>query len=127
MSNRNILIIGVCLAGLSVALGAFAAHGLKSILTAKYLNTFEVGVKYQMFHAIGLILIGLAGYLEKFKQVYLARAGWAFFLGILLFSGSLYLLAVTQVKWLGMITPIGGVCFLAGWICFLLSIIKSEP
>lgn len=126
MSYRHALIIGIILAGLSVVLGAFAAHGLKSILTVKSLNTFEIGVKYQMYHAIALIFVGLAGYLNKFKQVYLARASLAFLLGIMLFSVSLYLLAVTQIKWLGIITPIGGVCFLIGWTFFLLSIIKSE-
>ena len=126
MSYRHILIAGICLAGLSIVLGAFAAHGLKQILTAKYLNTFEIGVRYQMYHAIGLILVGLAGYLEKFRQTYLSRAALAFVLGIALFSVSLYMLALTQIKWLGMITPIGGVCFIIGWSFFLFAIIKSE-
>ncbi|MCW8877314.1 MAG: DUF423 domain-containing protein [Kangiellaceae bacterium] len=126
MSYRHILIVGICLAGLSIVLGAFAAHGLKQILTAKYLNTFEIGVRYQMYHAIALIIVGLAGYLEKFKRVYLSRAALAFVLGSTLFSGSLYLLALTQIKWLGMITPIGGICFVIGWTFFLFAIIKSE-
>ena len=79
-----------------------------------------------MYHSIALVLVGLAGYLEKFKQVYLSRAASVFVLGILLFSFSLYLLALTQIKWLGMITPVGGICFITGWGFFLFAIIKSE-
>jgi uncharacterized membrane protein YgdD (TMEM256/DUF423 family) len=110
--------IGAVLAGLAVALGAFAAHGMKSsgLDDARYspdaLATFETGVRYQLYHALALLVCGLLadrGYRTGF-------AALAFTVGIVLFSGSLYGLVLTDAKWLGPVTPIGGVAFLAGWI-----------
>lgn len=104
--------VAAILAGLAVAFGAFGAHGLKGRLDPELLAIFEVGVRYQMYHALG-ILAAAALAPERLKLI----AG-LFGAGIVLFSGSLYLLAVTDVRWLGAITPFGGLCFLAGWAAF---------
>lgn len=99
---------------LAVSLGAFAAHGLRARLAPDLLAVFQTGVQYHMYHALGLMGIGLlAGQLPTAGT--LKAAGIAFQLGILLFSGSLYVLALSGVRWLGAITPIGGVAFLTGW------------
>jgi uncharacterized membrane protein YgdD (TMEM256/DUF423 family) len=102
-----------------VALGAFAAHGLKSRLTAEYLAVFQTGVHYQMIHALALFGVALLS-LHAPSRV-LNVAGGAFILGILLFSGSLYALTLVGIGKLGIITPIGGVAFLVGWLCLGLS------
>jgi len=99
--------IGCLLALLGVAAGAFGAHGLKSTLTSSRLETFEIAVRYQMYHAIAIVL---AGVLQA------PAAGWCFVFGITIFSGSLYLLVLTDQRWLGAITPFGGVLFLIGWV-----------
>jgi len=100
---------------LGVALGAFGAHGLRTRLGPEMLAVFETGVRYQMYHALALLVLGalapgIAGRLAT-------AAGWSFTAGIVLFSGSLYLLALTDVRILGAITPLGGVAFLIGWAC----------
>lgn len=103
--------IGAVLAGLAVVLGAFAAHGMKDRY-ADGLPTFETGVRYQLYHALALLICGLLadrGYRVRFAAV-------AFTVGVVLFSGSLYVLVLTDTKWLGAVTPIGGVAFVAGWI-----------
>ena len=98
-----------------VALGAFGAHGLKTILSPEMLAVYKTGVTYQMWHALGLGLI--ARYLEvKPESRLLSWAGWLMFTGIVLFSGSLYCLTLLNQKWLGMITPIGGIAFLSAWL-----------
>ncbi|WP_263143033.1 DUF423 domain-containing protein [Pseudomonas sp. RIT-PI-AD] len=102
-----------------VALGAFAAHGLRSRLSAEYLAVFHTGVQYQLVHALALLGVGLLALQAPSRG--LGYAGGAFALGILLFSGSLYALTLSGVGKLGMITPIGGVAFLAGWLCLGLS------
>ncbi|MWV11136.1 DUF423 domain-containing protein [Pseudomonas sp. R-28-1W-6] len=98
-----------------VALGAFAAHGLKARLSAEYLAVFQTGVHYQLIHA--LALFGVALLLQRLPSGLLQAAGSLFALGILLFSGSLYLLTLSGIGKLGMITPLGGLAFLAGWLC----------
>ncbi len=103
---------GAVLMFLAVALGAFAAHGLKARLSPEMLGIFETGVRYHAYHALALLALGAARGPD--------RAGWCFVAGIAVFSGSLYLLALTGEKRLGMITPIGGVLFLAGWVLFAL-------
>ena len=103
----NWVLIGSLVALLGVAAGAFGAHGLKSHLTAERMEIFEVAVRYQMYHAIGLVL---AGILDA------QQAGWCFAGGILIFSGSLYLLVLTEQRWLGGVTPAGGLLFLLGWL-----------
>lgn len=113
--SRLFLEVGAASGFLGVALGAFAAHILEGRLTAHYLEVFETGVRYQMYHAIALVLVALA--FERWPSAALATAGWCFVAGILVFSGSLYVLSLTGVRWLGAITPLGGVAFLAGWVC----------
>jgi len=111
----NLIIpLGAFNAFLAVAAGAFAAHGLKDILSPEYINTFKTAANYQMMHGIGLILIGI---LNK-QDTNRANIAAAYFMlaGIILFSGSLYLLTLTGIKWLGIITPFGGICFLIAWL-----------
>ncbi|MCB2198356.1 DUF423 domain-containing protein [bacterium] len=110
---RLYLLIGAVNGFLAVALGAFAAHGLREILDATHLNTFETGVRYQMIHALALIGTGLL--LRQPASRLLSLAGWAFLIGIILFSGSLYWLALGGPSWLGPVTPLGGLSFLLGW------------
>jgi uncharacterized membrane protein YgdD (TMEM256/DUF423 family) len=111
---RHFIVIGAVNGFLAVAFGAFAAHGLKKILSAGFIDIFHTGVEYQAMHALALLAVGLLG--QDTRQPGLLRwAGWAFATGILLFSGSLYILALTDIRWMGMVTPFGGVAFLIGW------------
>jgi uncharacterized membrane protein YgdD (TMEM256/DUF423 family) len=104
-----------CLSALvGVALGAFGAHGLRGRVTPEMLNVFEVGVRYQLYHALALLTVGaIAGRLPGGA---LAIAGWLFVAGTVVFSGSLYLLVLSGQRWLGAVTPLGGLAFLAGWL-----------
>ena len=113
------LAIASLLAGLGVAAGAFASHALKSSLTEKALLIWETGTKYQMYHALALLLVVVLISNEAVPQSFLIIAGIAFMVGIALFSGSLYGLSLTGIKWLGMVTPIGGIAFLIGWGCLV--------
>jgi len=110
---RLFFVLGSLLGGLAVALGAFAAHGLRASLTPADLATFETAVRYQMYHALGLLAV--AGAVARWDAATAVAAGWFFTAGIVIFSGSLYLLVLTGPRWLGAITPIGGVAFLVGW------------
>ncbi len=103
-----------------MALGAFGAHALKARMTPDLLTTFETGVRYQMYHALAMLAVALA--MTRVSAVGLLNAaGWLFVVGTLLFSGSLYLLCFTHKRWLGAITPFGGLAFIAGWLCLALS------
>ena len=113
--DRRFAVLGACSAFLAVAAGAFGAHALKATLTPDLLAAFETGARYQMYHALGLIGVALLS--GQASQRLSALAGWLFVAGTLLFSGSLYLLALTGTRWMGAVTPLGGVCFLAGWAC----------
>jgi uncharacterized membrane protein YgdD (TMEM256/DUF423 family) len=106
--------VGSILAFLAVILGAFGAHAFKSRLTADMLEVFDVGVRYHMFHSLGLLAVAWAS--AHWPQSSANMAGWFFLFGILIFSGSLYLLSVTGLRWLGAITPLGGIAFLIGWL-----------
>lgn len=119
--NRTFVALGGICAFLSVALGAFGAHALKGKLAADMLANFQTGVQYQMMHSLGLIAIGLAASLLP-ASGHLRRAGWSMFVGIVVFSGSLYVLSITEIKQLGAITPIGGVAFLFGWLSLVLAL-----
>lgn len=113
-TTRLFILIASCFGFLAVAAGAFGAHGLKQKLTPEMLDVFEVGARYQMYHALALLAV--AWLCSTATHPRLATiAGWLFVAGILIFSGSLYLLALTGARWLGAITPIGGVAFLVGW------------
>ncbi|UFT99000.1 DUF423 domain-containing protein [Radiobacillus kanasensis] len=107
---------------LAVALGAFGAHGLEGKLSEKMLKTWEKAVTYQMFHTMALFVTGL--FMMKTQISNLTTAGWLFFIGIILFSGSLYIYASTGIKALAMITPLGGVAFLAGWVILGIAVTK---
>jgi len=109
---------------LSVGLGAFGAHALKTVLDEYGKSIYEKAVLYQMFHTIALFVVGILQHLVK--DASFSIAGWGFLIGILLFSGSLYLVAVTGIKWFGVITPFGGVAFLFGWFWLVLTIIKGR-
>lgn len=106
-------ILGAAFALLAVALGAFGAHGLEGRLTPDDLATFETGVRYQMYHALGLLLLALRS--PGLSGGWIRVSVWAFTLGILLFSGSLYVLVLSGIRGLGAVTPFGGVAFLVGW------------
>ena len=120
------VILGAANAFLSIALGAFGAHGLKDKLSAHYMDIYHTGVQYHMMHALGLILIGILS--EKFVATQVGLIGWAgwlMFAGIIVFSGSLYILSITGVKVLGAITPIGGILFLLSWILVIVAVVKA--
>ena len=116
MSER-FFIIGSLLALLAVAAGAFGGHILKPRLSADLFDVFEVAARYHMYHALGLLAVAWA--CGQWPGTFTAVAGWAFVAGIILFSGSLYLLSISGVRWLGAITPLGGLCFMAGWLCLV--------
>jgi uncharacterized membrane protein YgdD (TMEM256/DUF423 family) len=117
--ERVLFGLGAASAFISVAAGAFGAHGLRARLAPDLLAAFETGARYQMYHALGLIAAAFA--LSRWPGPWPVRAGWLFVAGTVLFSGSLYTLALTGIRWLGAITPFGGVAFLAGWVCLLLA------
>ena len=106
--------MGCLMAGLAVAAGAFGAHALKQRLSADLLAVFETGVRYQMFHALGLMVLALA--IDRWANLSFQWVGGFWLGGILLFSGSLYALCLTGVRSLGAVTPFGGLCFLLGWV-----------
>ena len=119
MDMKIFVILGAVNAFISVALGAFGAHGLEGRISDHYLGIWETAVQYQMFHAAGLITIGI---LIGLTGVPMNAAGWLMFAGIIFFSGSLYVLAVSGISVLGAITPIGGVLFLAAWVMVIIGI-----
>ena len=112
--DRTFFMLGALAGVTAVAIGAFAAHGLKGKLPADLFDVFEVGARYHMYHA--LALLGTAWAATRWPGAATTWAGWLFVAGIVLFSGSLYTLAVTGIRPLGAITPLGGVCFIAGWV-----------
>ncbi|AIQ17010.1 MULTISPECIES: DUF423 domain-containing protein [unclassified Paenibacillus] len=114
--QRRFIAWGALLAMLAVGIGAFGAHMLKASISEDYMKVYETGVHYHMIHALGLILVAIiAG--QWGESVRLRWSGRLLIAGIVLFSGSLYVLSITGIKILGAVTPLGGVCFIAGWIC----------
>jgi uncharacterized membrane protein YgdD (TMEM256/DUF423 family) len=118
--QKLFLVIGSITMALAVALGAFGAHGLKEMLTDEMLDIFETGVKYHFYHAIGLLVVGLAAQLMPGSSL-LQWSGWLMLAGIVIFSGSLYILSISGIRWMGAITPVGGLCFIAAWILLALA------
>ena len=117
------IIIGAINAFLSVALGAFGAHGLEGKVEQKYMETWQTAVQYQMFHSVGLLIVAVL--LGKFPaSALLSWSGWLMLIGIILFAGSLYVLSLTKISILGAITPFGGVSFLAAWILLVIAAVK---
>ena len=112
--DRFFFIAGSISAFLAVALGAFAAHGLRTRLSPEMFNIFEVGVRYHMYHALALLAVAWAS--TRWPGGSITAAGWLFLAGTIIFSGSLYLLSLTGLRWLGAITPVGGLAFLLGWL-----------
>ncbi len=118
------LVLGGINAMLAVMLGAFAAHGLKRTLPVELLTTFMTAAQYHFYHALGLVAVGLIA-VHLPASIPLRLSGWLMMAGIMLFSGSLYLLALTGIRWLGAITPIGGVCFILAWALLALAVYKA--
>lgn len=108
---------------LSVAFGAFGAHALSKSLAPDMMANFETAVRYQMYHALALLLLGIVQHQTQIDLF--GYSGWAFLFGILFFSGSLYMMSITGMKWLGAITPIGGLAFLFGWGWFVYQVFKN--
>ena len=120
--DRTLLLVGATAAFIGVAFGAFGAHGLRGRLSPEMLAAFETGVRYQMYHALAILVTAVA---IGFADDRLLRVGgWLFAVGIVLFSGSLYTLALTGVTTLGMITPLGGLAFLAGWAVLIVAALR---
>jgi uncharacterized membrane protein YgdD (TMEM256/DUF423 family) len=124
MFSRWVLSTGAALALLAVGSGAFAAHGLKTMLDAQQLALFETAARYQMYHALALLVVGILASVRQFSRPLLKLAAFAFILGIFLFCGSLYVLALSGITWLGAITPLGGTAFLAGWLAMMIAALK---
>ena len=129
MKNKNWLITASLLAGLAVAAGAFGAHGLKKLVEPQYVDTFKTGAQYQFYHALA---IGFATLVSQFiDNQWIKRVNWSFLLGIILFSGSLYIVTLGKVlntegvNWFGIITPLGGLFFLFGWLSLAWGVYKS--
>jgi len=128
--RKSFLVSGIILAGLAVALGAFGAHGLKKVVDEQSVEVFKTGVQYQFYHALALILTGILSIHFSSKEIKLA--GTLFIWGIILFSGSLYAITAFKAmgsavpKFIGPVTPIGGLLFIAGWICLLIAVIKRK-
>jgi uncharacterized membrane protein YgdD (TMEM256/DUF423 family) len=121
---KTTLITGIIMAGLGVAIGAFGAHGLKEILAENNREeTFELAVRYQFYHAFALLITGLL--MNHFPQQRLKYAALFFALGIVFFSGSLYILSLSGVTILGAVTPVGGVFFIVGWTLLLMGVVKK--
>ncbi len=104
---------------LAVALGAFGAHGLRQRLSPDMLAIFETGVRYHVYHALALLAVAWVA--DKNPESFANAAGWAFILGIVVFSGSLYILSISGIRWLGAVTPFGGVALLVGWVLLFLA------
>ena len=123
MHNR-FLLLGAVFAFVGVAAGAFGAHALEGRLPADLLAVYETGVRYELVHALALLFVGLAA--DRWPEAGWGRAGWLFVAGTILFSGSLFALSLTGLRVLGAVTPLGGLCFLAGWMLALLSALRSS-
>lgn len=124
MTAKVMLLAGAINAGLGVLLGAFGAHGLRARLTPELLDIWQTAVQYHFYHALGLLLLGVLA-LHWPASGLLRASGWLMLAGIILFSGSLYLLTLTQLRWLGAITPLGGTAFIAAWVVLCVAIIRS--
>ena len=120
----NWFAIGAIAAAIGVMLGAFGAHALKPRVDEDLLSIFEIGVRYHMYHALALLAVAWAA--GRWPGNWVNTSGWLFVIGILIFSGSLYLMALSGARWLGAITPIGGLCFILGWIALAMAALRSN-
>lgn len=128
--HKTFLQLAAILGALSVALGAFAAHGLKKLVPEEAINIFETGVRYQFYHVFALAIVAML--FREFDNKWMLWAGYLFIVGIILFSGSLYFLTYVKatdrssLNWVGAITPLGGLAFIAGWMCIFISVYKRQ-
>ena len=120
------LAIAAIFGGLSVGAGAFGAHALREKLTERSLEIFETGARYQMYHALALVLVSVLISRAQFSQPVLVAAGWTFIIGIVIFSGSLYALSLTGIKAVGAVTPLGGAAFIAGWGALAIAALNNK-
>ncbi|MBU5672912.1 DUF423 domain-containing protein [Paenibacillus brevis] len=119
---QTLLVLGGIMMFLAVALGAFGAHALKDKLTPDRMKNYQTGIQYQIAHGLGLLLLGtVQGDTVNISQI--TVSGWLLTAGIVLFSGSLYVLSLTGIRKLGAVTPLGGLCFLAGWVLFIVAVV----
>jgi len=123
--ERQVFAVGSVLAGLGVVFGAFGAHALKASLSPQLLATFETGVRYQMFHGLGLLALAWA--ISRWPERRLIPAAWLLLAGTVVFSGSLYLLVLTGARWFGAITPFGGLMLIAGWGLVAWRLVRPKP
>ncbi len=122
--SKKFLIIACLLMATAVSLGAFGAHGLKKIITPDMLSVYQTGVQYQFYHALGLLGVAFIAHVNSTKLVNMA--GNLMFTGVMIFSGSLYLLVILNIKWLGAITPIGGVLMVISWVLLAWAVFRSD-
>ena len=120
----NWFAVGAIAGAVGVTLGAFGAHALKSRVTEDLITVFEIGVRYQMYHALALFAVAWAA--GRWPGNWINASGWLFTLGILVFSGSLYLMTLSGARWLGAITPVGGLCFILGWIALAVAALRGS-
>lgn len=126
MIVRTFLVIAAILGGLSVAGGAFASHALRENLTERSLEIFETGARYQMYHALALLAVAILLSRADVASGLLTAAGFAFIAGVLIFSGSLYALSLSGIKWMGAVAPLGGTAFLIGWGCLAVAALSFK-
>ena len=124
ITAKLFLLLGSANAMLAVMLGAFGAHALKAKLDESLLKVYHTGVEYHFYHALGLILVGIIA-MNSQPNIWIKSSGWMMFAGIILFSGSLYLLSILNLRWLGMITPLGGLLFILAWLSLSIAIFKN--
>jgi uncharacterized membrane protein YgdD (TMEM256/DUF423 family) len=125
MNSRGMIVCGAAFAGTAVAAGAFGAHLLKPVLDATMLAVFETAVRYQMYHALALCMVACIG--GRDPRLRVGAVGWLFATGIALFSGSLYVLSLSGIRWIGALTPLGGAAFMAGWAVLGWTVARSRP
>lgn len=132
--SRLFLILGACSAAIAVAAGAFGAHALRARVEPRLLEVFETGARYQMYHALALVAVawvltrdaGAGPLAAPMAGRWAVASGWLFVAGTLFFSGSLYAMALTGARWLGAVTPLGGICFIAGWVCLAAGVARGR-
>lgn len=122
--DKIFLLFGCAISGSGVALGAFGAHGLRKVLSAEMLSVYQTGVLYQLVHGIALLAVGLV--VRQYGSSLLTAGGWCLVLGTILFSGSLYVLSVTSIRYVGLLTPLGGVFFIVGWALLFAGLLRSQ-
>lgn len=120
---KTLLIVGSLVLASAVIIGAFGAHALKARLAPDMLQIYQTGVEYHFYHGLGILLIGVIG--MQLSHSLIHTAGWVLTLGVLVFSGSLYVLALTGMRWLGAVTPLGGLAFIIGWVLLAIGVYRS--